>query len=198
MTSIVIPSSGREGSIERTLAAVAVPSTNGNQVEVVIVDDTPDQSLATAIDALREGLAIRIVRGPRTGPGAARNAGAQAARGDLLIFIDDDCSPEPQWLSAYQSEFARYPEALLASPISDGLPDNRWSQAYHVILDYLYDAPSCLESAAFYTRLLMRAANEERRRAFVFMAILIGQAAVACGLLYEMSAGSRSDGRENP
>jgi glycosyltransferase involved in cell wall biosynthesis len=32
------------------------------------------------------------------GPAAARNIGCAAARGDVLVFIDADCEPEPTWL----------------------------------------------------------------------------------------------------
>ena len=33
------------------------------------------------------------------GPGAARNIAAAAAGGDVLVFIDADCEPEPDWLA---------------------------------------------------------------------------------------------------
>ena len=34
----------------------------------------------------------------RSGPGAARNAGAQRARGEYLVFSEDDVAPAPDWL----------------------------------------------------------------------------------------------------
>jgi glycosyltransferase involved in cell wall biosynthesis len=41
------------------------------------------------------------VAGPRRGPAANRNHGASQATGDWLVFTDDDCMPEPEWLCAY-------------------------------------------------------------------------------------------------
>src|SRR5262245_20624157 len=35
----------------------------------------------------------------RSGPGAARNAGARLARGEFLAFSEDDVSPAPDWLA---------------------------------------------------------------------------------------------------
>jgi glycosyltransferase involved in cell wall biosynthesis len=43
----------------------------------------------------------RVLRRERgEGPGAARNAGARNATGEILAFIDSDCRPAPGWLAA--------------------------------------------------------------------------------------------------
>jgi glycosyltransferase involved in cell wall biosynthesis len=39
----------------------------------------------------------RVIRAARTGPAAARNLGARAARGATICFIDDDCAAAPDW-----------------------------------------------------------------------------------------------------
>src|SRR5512133_3600685 len=39
------------------------------------------------------------------GPATARNMGWRAARGEIIAFTDDDCIPEPDWLSSGVSAF---------------------------------------------------------------------------------------------
>ena len=44
---------------------------------------------------------MRVVAGPRRGPAANRNAGAQAAGGEWIAFTDDDTVPSTEWLAAF-------------------------------------------------------------------------------------------------
>jgi GT2 family glycosyltransferase len=51
----------------------------------------------------------RRVQGPGRGPAANRNLGATHAQGDWLAFVDDDCVPDPNWLSAYAEAISQHP-----------------------------------------------------------------------------------------
>jgi GT2 family glycosyltransferase len=76
--------------------------------EVIVADDG---RTSTAEAMIRERFSwVRWVAGPGTGPAANRNAGAAVARGTWLAFTDDDCLPQPEWLSAYLSEIEQRPE----------------------------------------------------------------------------------------
>ena len=76
-------------ALRHCLAALAAQA--GPPFEVVLVDDSPDGlELSPAIPA---GLPLRVVSTGGRGAAAARNAGSQAARGDLLLFLDDDLVP---------------------------------------------------------------------------------------------------------
>ncbi len=92
-----MPAAGDRASLARV---VAVSAADPATLEVVVVDDTP----AGDLDAPG---GVRVVRGPRHGPAGARQAGAEAARGDVLLLLDDDVVPEPRLVSGHQGHHAR-------------------------------------------------------------------------------------------
>lgn len=66
--------------------------------EVVVVDNAPRNDAVRSIVPPR-GLTYRYVLEPRPGLSWARNAGAAAAAGRLVAFLDDDEVPDPWWLA---------------------------------------------------------------------------------------------------
>jgi lipopolysaccharide/colanic/teichoic acid biosynthesis glycosyltransferase/GT2 family glycosyltransferase len=69
--------------------------------EIIVVDDGSTDD--TAEQARCCG--ARVLCQPNQGPAAARNAGARAARGDLLLFTDADCEPDPHWIEQLAAPF---------------------------------------------------------------------------------------------
>lgn len=69
--------------------------------EIVYVDDGSTDDTPQLLDSARArhpGL-IRVVRADHKGPGPARNAGAAIARGQYVLFIDDDATAPPDWIA---------------------------------------------------------------------------------------------------
>jgi glycosyltransferase involved in cell wall biosynthesis len=96
--SIVVPTHGRPRQLARCLSAIAALDYPRERFEVVVVDDGGPEPLDPVVAPFREKIQVRLVRSEQLGPAAARNCGAELARGSLLAFTDDDCLPEPQWL----------------------------------------------------------------------------------------------------
>jgi glycosyltransferase involved in cell wall biosynthesis len=88
--SVVVPTKDRPEKLRRCLAALAGPH------ELVVVDDGSAQRGLVA-EIVRDAGA-QVVRLERKGPAAARNAGVEAAGGEVVCFTDDDCEPAAGWV----------------------------------------------------------------------------------------------------
>lgn len=83
---------------------------------------------------------VRLLIESHGGPAQARNRGARAARADLLAFTDDDCRPRPDWLAALLDRAQSDPGALLGGRVINAFPENPYSTASHLVLEYLSHA----------------------------------------------------------
>jgi lipopolysaccharide/colanic/teichoic acid biosynthesis glycosyltransferase/glycosyltransferase involved in cell wall biosynthesis len=93
--SIVIPARNAASSIQACLKAVLAQENLEHELEVILVDDGSTDNTAK----LAESLGVRVIRQVNAGPAAARNAGANQARGEIVAFTDADCVPAADWLS---------------------------------------------------------------------------------------------------
>jgi len=101
--SIVVPVYNQSRLLLRLLESLAAMD-NASQVEVIVVDDkSTDDTVAATREWLRTprpftGQLIEMER--NGGPGKARNAGARAARAEVVAFTDSDCVVAPGWANA--------------------------------------------------------------------------------------------------
>jgi glycosyltransferase involved in cell wall biosynthesis/peptidoglycan/xylan/chitin deacetylase (PgdA/CDA1 family) len=95
--SVVVPTHNRRDVlISRTLPAIFNQDFPADEYEVIVVVDGSTDGTTKALRELRPACALRIFEQPNRGPSAARNTGITAARGELVLFLDDDiiCSPD--------------------------------------------------------------------------------------------------------
>jgi GT2 family glycosyltransferase len=98
--SIVIPVLDAARTLPRTLEALAALEPAPDEIVLVdngSTDDTPRWLQAHAAGARAK---VVVLQEPRRGASAARNTGARAATGDIVVFTDADCCPRPDWLAA--------------------------------------------------------------------------------------------------
>jgi glycosyltransferase involved in cell wall biosynthesis len=104
--TIVVPTRDRAGYLDVALASLA-PQAEAAGAELVVVLDGPDP--ASAAVAERHGARVVPFDAPR-GLNAARNAGFDAAGGDLVVYVDDDVEAPQGWLPALLAAVASTPE----------------------------------------------------------------------------------------
>jgi mycofactocin system glycosyltransferase len=102
--TVVIPVKDRAEELARCLASLGRLQYPGELLEVVVVDD--GSADASASVARAHGARVVPSGGRGTGPASARNRGAREARGELLAFLDSDCTAAPDWLSELVGRFA--------------------------------------------------------------------------------------------
>src|SRR5438876_1065934 len=79
--------------------------------ELVVVDNNCTDGTAAVVARHAAHLPVRRVVEPKQGHSNARNRGVDEARGDYLIWTDDDVLVAPDWLGAYSAAFSRRPDA---------------------------------------------------------------------------------------
>lgn len=126
--TVAICTANRSALLAESLAAL-LPLLDATTSEVLVVDngssdDTP-RMLAELVAA--HPRTVRAVREERPGLSAARNRAVREARGDLLLFLDDDAVPAPGWLEAYVTAFGETRAAAAGGPVEPifggALPD---------------------------------------------------------------------------
>ncbi len=136
--SVIVPTRNRPEALGHCLEALAAQRWEAGAWEVIVVDDEGEADLEDVVGRYRGGMAVRLMRVEHGGPGKARNAGAQAARGRWLAFTDDDCLPDPDWLAAFAEELAEYPGLMAGGTTVNGLAENSQAEASQLIANAAY------------------------------------------------------------
>jgi cellulose synthase/poly-beta-1,6-N-acetylglucosamine synthase-like glycosyltransferase len=100
-TTVVVCTIGDELNLAACLAALQCQDDDDH--EILVVDNTEGRD---AVQQIAGRAGARYVVEPRRGLSRARNAGAHAARGQLVAYIDDDAVPDPAWLRLLVAPFA--------------------------------------------------------------------------------------------
>lgn len=108
--SVVVPTGQRPGHLLKCLDALSRQKLPHYQFEIIVVDDANDRATEATVRNFTQvfGIEARYLSQPkRMGLAAARNRGWQAARGRIIAFTDDDCQPQPDWLTSAFACFKR-------------------------------------------------------------------------------------------
>lgn len=93
--SIIIPAWNRAELLRKTLPAVIRETRNSPGVEIILADN---RSIDSTLDVVAEFPEVVYLPISAPGAGQARNGAAHGAAGEVLVFLDCDCLPQPGWL----------------------------------------------------------------------------------------------------
>ena len=110
--SVVVPTFNRREVVRRTVESLFAQNFPAEQYEVIVVVDGSVDGTTEALRAMKAPCRFNIVEQPNGGLAAARNSGAREAKGDLLLFLDDDMLSVPELVEAHVAVHRNGPRAV--------------------------------------------------------------------------------------
>ena len=102
MISVIIPTYNRLFSLKDTIKSLEAQSLDVGEFEVIVVDDGSNDRTYEWLSEYRGRLDLKCVRHPTNrGTATTRNDGIRTAKGDVIVFLDDDMMADRDLLSVY-------------------------------------------------------------------------------------------------
>jgi serine acetyltransferase/GT2 family glycosyltransferase len=111
--SVVIPSFNRGGALVELLEQFVDQSAGMDAFEVIVVDDGSTIDPRPTLPTFAGKLTLHVERQPNGGAARARQRGAELARGELLIFLDDDMQISRTFVGAHRAAHDGRPRAAV-------------------------------------------------------------------------------------
>lgn len=128
--SLIIPTHNRAAMLRRHLAALSAQNWSLATIEVIVVADScvDETEASVAIFAAQAPFSVRLISHQARSAAASRQAGARAAQGETLIFLDDDIAVHPDFIRAHME--AQQPNRVVlgySRPVRVSRP-SRWQR----------------------------------------------------------------------
>jgi GT2 family glycosyltransferase len=111
--SVILCTYNRVHLLERVLRSLACQTVTSEQFEIIVVDDGSTDGTAALCERAGRDLPNMkyIAMAKNLGLAAAGNRGIRSARGEVLLFIDDDCLAQENWVECLISSLEKHPLA---------------------------------------------------------------------------------------
>lgn len=106
MISVVIPTRNRADLLAPALSSLLKQDLAPSRFEVLVIDNGSTDDTQRVIDQYKVQLTnLTSIYAPEPGLHTGRHAGMKAAKGNILVFADDDIEALPSWLSSIETAF---------------------------------------------------------------------------------------------
>jgi glycosyltransferase involved in cell wall biosynthesis len=99
--TVIVATFNRRAPLARLLGQLATQTVTRESFEVVVVDDGSAEPVRSWLDTSAPPFPLVLLEQPNSGPAIARHRGAEAASGEVLVFVDDDMQVGPGFLAAH-------------------------------------------------------------------------------------------------
>jgi GT2 family glycosyltransferase len=131
--SVVIPTLNRGEPLQTCLEALNIDFPP--DAEVIVVSDGGDRKSFPDLQKFRKKLNLKVIHAEHGGPASARNHGLQVVNAPVVLFLDDDCLPDPGWVESMAAAVKLDPLVAAGGKTLNGLPDNLYAVTAQLILD---------------------------------------------------------------
>ena len=117
MLTLIICTYNREKYIGPLLDSIAKNDYPTTDYEIVLVDNNctdNTRGVCELFAAAHPEVTLRYVVEPEQGLSAARNKGIKEAKGDIIIYVDDDALVDSDYIRIYAEHFAAHPDTMAA------------------------------------------------------------------------------------
>ncbi|MBC6429893.1 glycosyltransferase [Nostoc sp. HG1] len=120
MVSVVVPIYNGEADLPELINCLLSQTYPKDRVEYLLVDNNSSDRTLTILKTSAENCPITIhalSENQIQSSYSARNTGIRAATGEIIVFTDADCRPQPQWLDALIQPFVNKEVVIVAGEI---------------------------------------------------------------------------------
>ncbi len=141
--TVVVSTYNRRTALERLLRSLDAMRSAATRLEVVVTVDGCTDATRDLLDSISLGYPLRVIDvTPNEGPARGRNRALAQARGDVILFLDDDVLPLPglveRHLAVHRSDSNAVVIGPMLPPSDGGMP--AWLRWEAVTLKKQYDA----------------------------------------------------------
>ena len=115
MLTAIICTYNRARYVGKLLESIAANDLAKTEYELLLVDNNctdNTREVCEAFAAAHPDVLFRYTTEPEQGLSAAKNRGIKEAKGDIIVYIDDDALVDPWYLRTYAEWFATHPETM--------------------------------------------------------------------------------------